>query len=106
MAKLAFYIALSLLCLFFVIRKLKLSALELSLLFFLLYVLLLYTYNSDWAWMEFPRFFFPALPVGLYAMRDYLPRNRILILVLAILLPALYGASNIGVRDVWAMLFQ
>ena len=65
------------------------------------YILFAFSYNSPiWAWVEFPRYALPALPMALYAVSEYLPRDRRVVWSLAAVSAALAAASAMNVRRV------
>lgn len=47
--------------------------------FFALYAVLLFTYNSYWARSQFPRFAIPVLPFVILAFLPWIPKNRALL---------------------------
>ncbi len=66
--------------------------------FVLIYCLALYTYNAPgWSRSNFPRFALPMLPWTLYFLRRYLPANRKVLWVLAVITPCLAAASAVGI---------
>lgn len=73
-------------------------------LFAALYILFAFSYNSPiWAWLEFARYSLPALPVALYALEDYLPRDRRLVWSLIPISAALSAISAMNARRVLAI---
>jgi len=71
-------------------------------LFALLYIAFLFTYNSEWARGEFPRFVIPVIPFLLSTLGDRLPKSRALLYCLAVLSAALGACSVIGIHNVFS----
>jgi hypothetical protein len=68
------------------------------------YMLFVFSYNSPfWAWGEFARYALPALPVALYALEEYLPRDRRLVWSLVPISAALSAISALNARRVLAI---
>ena len=78
-AKISFYIMLSLTGLYNLIRHYKVyfnnNFQSIVGTYYILFLFLLYTYNTHWAWFEFPRFFAPILPVTLFYLNRFLPTD-------------------------------
>jgi len=73
---------------------------QLEMIFATSYILFLCTYNSPWARGNFPRFAIPALPFVFLALREWLPKDRRLVWVLAVVSPVLAACSEIGIKNV------
>lgn len=65
-----------------------------------LYIFFLFSYNSEWALVEFARFALPVLPLLLFAFKGYLPRDRRLLWAIAPISAVLAAASALNVRHV------
>jgi hypothetical protein len=68
--------------------------------FFFVYVVFLFTYNSGWARADFPRFAIPVLPFALMAVERYLPHDRRILWIAGALGAALAACSTLGIRNV------
>lgn len=68
--------------------------------FVILYLVFLVSYNSSWAWQEFPRFVIPLLPYILLSLKEWLPNDRRLIWISGIVSAALAAFSAFNVRTV------
>jgi hypothetical protein len=76
-------------------------------LFGLLYIALLFTYNSSrWAINEFVRFAIPALPFVLVSLRDWIPKSRIVLYGLGMLFAFIAASWIVHMRNVFPMLFH
>jgi len=65
------------------------------------YLLSLYCYNYPvWARGDFPRFAIPVIPFVLFALRQWLPKDRRLLWVLAPVMALLAASSAIGIRNI------
>jgi hypothetical protein len=74
-------------------------------LFAVMYTTFLLCYSSpEWARAEFSRFLIPALPMLFGALSGWLPRDRKILWVMAIVSPLLAAASALGIRNVLAAL--
>lgn len=74
-------------------------------LFAAFYLFFLFSYNSPvWAWVEFARYSLPALPIALYALDNYLPRDRRLLWALTPISAALSAVSAMNARRVLSIL--
>ena len=69
-------------------------------LFAFLYLGFLFTYNSQYARTEFPRFAIPVLPFVLSALEQWLPKSRVALYATCIVGSLLAGCSAIGIRHV------
>jgi hypothetical protein len=70
-------------------------------LFALLYIAFLVTYNSSrWVGAEFPRFAIPVLPFVLLSLARWRPDDRRVLWLLACVTPVLAAASALGIRNV------
>lgn len=66
-----------------------------------LYTLIICCYNyPQWALGNFFRFAIPVIPFALIGLQRVLPKNETLIWASAFVLPALAGASAIGIRNI------
>ena len=65
-----------------------------------LYLLFLFSYNSPWAWAEFPRLVIPALPMILLAVEQWIPRNWKMVWVLGTVSAVLAAVSAVGLPNV------
>jgi hypothetical protein len=65
-------------------------------LFFVLYVFLLFTYNSYWARAEFPRFAIPVIPFVVLAFLPWIPRSRALLWAFGIFSAVLSAIETTG----------
>lgn len=65
-----------------------------------LYILFVFSYNSDWGLVEFARFALPVIPLALYSLMRYLPRDRRLLWLVAPVSAILAAASALNVRYV------
>jgi len=74
--------------------------------FWVLYMLFLFTYNSSWAWGEFPRFAIPLVPFSAYAIERWIPRNYWLLFVLGVLAAMLSAAETVGILSTLGRLRQ
>jgi glycosyl transferase family 87 len=75
--------------------------------FALTYCAALYTYDAPgWSRSNFPRFALPLLPWVLVFLRRYIPKNRKVVWVLAVIMPTLAAASALGFRQTWGLLLQ
>ncbi len=73
--------------------------------FAFLYIAFLFTYNSQaWARADIVRFAIPALPFVLLSLRDWIPRQRVVVYSLGILCAGLAAFSAIGIRNVFPAL--
>jgi len=73
--------------------------------FALLYITFLFTYNSQaWARADVVRFAIPVLPFVLLSLRDWIPRQRVIVYSLGILCAGLAACSAIGIRNVFPAL--
>jgi len=69
--------------------------------FVALYSLSLYTYNLPfWARSNFARFAIPILPFVFLALQRWLPKDRRLLWLFAIVFPALAASSAVGIQNV------
>jgi hypothetical protein len=68
--------------------------------FFLAYVLFLFTYNSGWARADFPRFAIPILPFVLVALHEWLPQDTRVLWTGAAATATLAACSTLGIRNV------
>lgn len=73
-------------------------------LFAFFYVAFLFTYNSDWARADFPRFAIPIVPFVLKALEPWLPKSRGLVYPLCLVGTILGACSALGIRNVVATL--
>jgi hypothetical protein len=64
-----------------------------------LYTALLFTYNSQWAWMAFPRYAIPILPFLILVFLPWIPKNRALLWAFGIFSAALSAIETIGFTD-------
>ena len=68
------------------------------------YLLFVFSYNSPvWTWVEFARYALPALPVALYAVEEFLPKDRRLVWALAPVSAALSAVSAMNARRVLSL---
>jgi len=65
--------------------------------FWALYLLFLFTYNSSWAWGEFPRFAIPLIPFSAYAVERWIPRAYWLLFALGVFAAVLSAAETLGI---------
>jgi hypothetical protein len=65
-----------------------------------LYLGFLLTYNSGWAWAEFPRFAIPLVPFALAAIEPWLPKSLIVLYGLCVICSVLAAFSAVGIRNV------
>jgi hypothetical protein len=73
-------------------------------LFAFLYIGFLFTYNSQYARAEFPRFAIPVLPFVLIALEPWLPKSRVVLYALCVVASVLAGCSAVGIHNVWVAL--
>ncbi len=74
---------------------------SLDLIFFWLYGIFLFSYNSDkWAWVTFPRFILPVLPFIFYVLRRNLLKSRAVCFFVGIAMAVLAALSTVGVSAV------
>ena len=65
------------------------------------YLLFLFSYNSPfWSWVEFARYALPAFPVALYAVENYLPKDRRVLWILAPVTATFSAMSAMNARRV------
>lgn len=64
-----------------------------------LYTALLFTYNSQWAWMAFPRYAIPILPFVVAAFMPWIPKNRVLLWGFGIFSAVLSAMETVGFTD-------
>jgi len=64
--------------------------------FFVLYVLLLFTYNSSWAREEFPRFAIPIIPFVVLGLLPWIPKDRRLLWAFGIFSATLSAIETVG----------
>jgi hypothetical protein len=77
------------------------SKYQAEIVFVSLYTLALYTYNSPgWSRSNFPRFAIPILPWTLFFLRRFIPQERRVVALLAVVAPVLAAASAVGIRNV------
>jgi hypothetical protein len=69
-------------------------------LFAFLYAAFLFTYNSEWARAEFPRFAIPLVPFVLVALEPWLPKSRVIFYSACVICSVLAACSAIGIRNV------
>jgi hypothetical protein len=87
--------------------RLAWSLRSVELIFALSYLAFLYTYNSPrWIVGSFPRYSIPVLPLILWALIDWLPKDRRVLWGLAAVSPVLAACSAIGIRNVAAMIHR
>jgi hypothetical protein len=67
--------------------------------FWALYLVFLFTYNSSWARAEFPRFAIPLVPFSAFALERWIPRNYWLLFVVGLLSAALSAAETVGITN-------
>jgi len=63
------------------------------------YLVFIYTYNSP-RWGTFPRLAIPILPFVLFALRQWIPKDRRLLWSIAVVSPILAACSALGIRNV------
>ncbi len=73
-------------------------------LFAFLYLAFLLTYNSEWAWADFPRFAIPLVPFALAGLEPWVPKSRVALYAVCILGSVLAACSAIGIRNVLPVL--
>lgn len=69
-----------------------------------LYLIFLFTYNSDWARSEFPRFAIPLVPFSAFALKRWIPKNYSLLLIVVVLAAALSAIETLGFVHVVSLL--
>ncbi|HET6177602.1 MAG TPA: hypothetical protein VFE61_11760 [Candidatus Sulfotelmatobacter sp.] len=77
-----------------------------EIIFWALYLLFLFTYNSSWAWGEFPRFAIPLVPFSAYAVERWIPRTYWLLFALGVLAAVLSAAETVGIVSTLGRLRQ
>lgn len=68
-------------------------------LFCVLYLGLMFTYNSRWARTTFPRYAIPVLPFLILAIEPWIPKDRRLLWAFGLGSAVLAAASTIGIRE-------
>lgn len=71
-----------------------------ELIFAVLYTALLFSYNSRWAWMAFPRYAIPILPFLIIAFLPWIPKSRTILWGFGIFSAVLSAAETVGFADV------
>ena len=71
-----------------------------------LYLVFLFTYNSSWARAEFPRFAIPLVPFSAFALEQWIPRNYRLLFVVGLLAAVLSAAETVGITNAIHLLRQ
>jgi hypothetical protein len=67
--------------------------------FCVLYLCLLFTYNSPWARMAFPRYVIPVLPFVFLALKPWLPKDRRLLWGFGLIYAVFAAAETIGILN-------
>jgi len=76
------------------------KAFPVEVVFAVLYLSFLYTYNSShWSFSEFPRFVIPVIPMLLVGFRSYFPERRAVIWALAAASAVLAALSAVGIHN-------
>jgi len=70
---------------------------------FVLYLAFIFSYHSQWARAEFPRFAIPILPFVLVGFGDLLPSNLYLLWGCAPVCGVLASCSALGLRNLLRM---
>lgn len=65
-----------------------------------LFAFFVFSYNSDWTFLEFARFALPLVPLALFALEPFLPRDRRILWLVAPVSAILAAASALNARDV------
>jgi hypothetical protein len=65
-----------------------------------LFAVFVFSYNSDWGFLEFARYVLPLVPLALFALETFLPRDRRLLWVIAPVSAMLAAASALNARYV------
>jgi len=71
-----------------------------------LYLVFLFTYNSTWARAEFPRFAIPLVPFSAFALEQWIPRNYWLLFVVGLLAAVLSAEETVGIMNAVHLLRQ
>jgi len=67
----------------------------------MLFLFFLYTFNTPWSWIEFPRFSAPTLPVALFYLDRFLPTDIRIKTLLVFITSIVFGLSAVGIRNVF-----
>jgi hypothetical protein len=99
--KIAFWVALTAVAAAVAVRSRALARLpRFEVWFALLYAVFLVTFNSPFAWSDYPRFMIPVLPFIWMAAHRWLPSGRWFYWTLAVASGLFSGASAVGFRNV------
>jgi hypothetical protein len=67
-----------------------------------LYITLLFTYNSPWARIAFPRYVIPVIPFMVLALLPWIPKDQRLLWAFGLLSAMLSAARRMDSRPRWS----